>query len=347
MIRRPMTPSGTLASHPAAAAGPAADRLACLRALERTVLWRSTWMIRTGHCSRPRRPQGRRHQASRQLVATLMAALYFDVPAAGQVAVKPHASPVYHAIRTCRRQTRDGWRPSRLGGAQSIRAHQDSDVDSTGRVGLRKMTSFAALCGYAAWGGCWTQPPRRMVAVVGDASPTKQRREAMLEGWKHDLRSLWVIGYNRQSLDSIVSDRLFHRIDRLFHAMDWHVVTLKYGKRLEAAFTRPGGEALKRWIDDCPNSLYSALAFKGGAGWREHLRRDLGDTAGLAERWTPRRCRAARADDQPGRPGSRVGAGGDARGRRRRAGLLHRLHDQGVRPTLRRPQGQSRRADEP
>ena len=31
-----------------------------------------------------------------------------------------------------------------------------------------------------------------------------------------------------------------------------------------------------RWIDDCPNSLYSALTFQGGASWRQALLADLG-----------------------------------------------------------------------
>jgi pyruvate dehydrogenase complex dehydrogenase (E1) component len=35
----------------------------------------------------------------------------------------------------------------------------------------------------------------------------------LLEGWKHDVRNLWwVIDYNRQSLDAVLSDRLFGRI---------------------------------------------------------------------------------------------------------------------------------------
>ena len=61
------------------------------------------------------------------------------------------------------------------------------------------------------------------------------------------------------------SDRLFTGIESQFKAVGWRVVTLKYGKQLEAAFARPDGDALRRWIDDCPNSLYSALVFKGGA----------------------------------------------------------------------------------
>ena len=77
-----------------------------------------------------------------------------------------------------------------------------------------------------------------------------------------------MIDYNRQSLDSVVPDRLFGRIEGLFRDMGWNVVTIKYGRKLEAAFARPDGEHLRRWIDDCPNSLYAALTFQGGAAWR-------------------------------------------------------------------------------
>ncbi|HTV35862.1 MAG TPA: transketolase, partial [Xanthobacteraceae bacterium] len=57
----------------------------------------------------------------------------------------------------------------------------------------------------------------------------------------------------------------------------WDVVILKYGSLLEAAFREPGGERLRQWIDQCPNQLYSALVFQGGAAWRRHLNDDLGD----------------------------------------------------------------------
>jgi pyruvate dehydrogenase E1 component len=58
--------------------------------------------------------------------------------------------------------------------------------------------------------------------------------------------------------------------------MGWNCVTIKYGRMLQAAFERDGGEALRAWIDDCPNSLYSALTFQGGAAWRAALLSDLG-----------------------------------------------------------------------
>ncbi|HSM19267.1 MAG TPA: transketolase, partial [Hyphomicrobiales bacterium] len=94
--------------------------------------------------------------------------------------------------------------------------------------------------------------------------------------WKHDLRNCWwVIDYNRQSLDSVVSDALFQKHADVFRALGWKVVTVKYGKRLQRAFEKPGGEALRTWIDDCPNLLYSALVFQGGKAWRNQLRADL------------------------------------------------------------------------
>ncbi|HET6220706.1 MAG TPA: transketolase, partial [Dongiaceae bacterium] len=123
----------------------------------------------------------------------------------------------------------------------------------------------------------------RMVALVGDAELDEGNiYEALIEGWKHDLRNTWwIVDYNRQSLDAVISDRLFAGIESQFKAVGWRVVTLKYGKRLEAAFRRLDGAALRQWIDDCPNSLYSALVFKGGRGWREHLLRDLGQLPGI------------------------------------------------------------------
>ncbi|MGH6934423.1 MAG: transketolase, partial [Dongiaceae bacterium] len=123
----------------------------------------------------------------------------------------------------------------------------------------------------------------RMIAIVGDAELDEGNiHEALIESWKHDIRNTWwIIDYNRQSLDAVVSDRLFAGIENQFRAVGWRVVTLKYGKRLEAAFRQADGAALRQWIDDCPNSLYSALVFKGGRGWREHLTRDLGGLPGI------------------------------------------------------------------
>jgi len=272
-----------------------AEDLAFLRALERKVLWLSTWMIHHANHIRPNR-DGLKvggHQASSASLVTLMTALYFHIlRPEDRVAVKPHASPVYHAIQyLLGKQTREKLENFRaLGGAQSYpsRTKDADDVDfSTGSVGLGAgITVFASILqDYLRLKGLnaaeWTRG--RMVALVGDAELDEGNVfEAMLEGWKHDVRNLWwVIDYNRQSLDAIVQDRLFGRIDSLFETMGWRVLTLKYGKQLEATFKQPDGHHLREWIDACPNSLYSALVYKGGAAWRERLSRDLNQYPGI------------------------------------------------------------------
>ena len=43
------------------------------------------------------------------------------------------------------------------------------------------------------------------------------------------------------SLDATTADRMFRRFDEIFAACGWRVVTLKYGKLMQAAFGEPGG----------------------------------------------------------------------------------------------------------
>jgi len=274
-----------------------AERLKCLQALERKVLWLAVWMIHHANHIRPKR-DGLKvggHQASSASVATLMTALYFDVLTPwDRVAVKPHASPIYHAIQyLLGRQSRANLERFRaLGGAQAYpsRTKDADDVDfSTGSVGLGvAMTSFAALVrDYLSLKSLVKEPVAsgRMIALAGDAEFDEGNIfEALIESWKHDVRNVWwIIDYNRQSLDAVITDRFFTRLDNVFRGMDWRVVTMKYGTLLQRAFRRRGGDALRDWIDACPNSMYSAFAYKGGAAWREHLQRDLGDTGGIRE----------------------------------------------------------------
>ncbi|ONG55486.1 transketolase [Pseudoroseomonas deserti] len=270
-------------------------RLAVLKALEKKLLWLSAWTIHNANHIRPNR-DGLKvggHQASSASVAAIMTALYFDIlRPEDRVAVKPHAGPVFHAVNyLLGRQERDKLATLRqFGGIQPYpsRVKDGAEVDfSTGSVGLGvALTSFAALVqDYVHLQGL-ARPGMargRHVAIVGDAELDEGNiYEALLEGWKHDIRDVWwVIDYNRQSLDSVVPDRLFGRIEGLFRDMGWNVVTLKYGRKLEAAFARPDGEHLRRWIDDCPNSLYSALTFQGGAAWRAALLAELGRIPGI------------------------------------------------------------------
>ena len=266
-----------------------------LRALERKVLWLSTWMIHHANHIRENR-DGLKvggHQASCASAVTVLTALYFHgLRPADRIAVKPHAAPVFHAIQyLLGRQSRTALENFRgFGGAQSYpsRTKDKTEVDfSTGSVGLGVgMTLFAALVqDYVrlqklAPDG---QPPGRMIAVMGDAELDEGNVfEALLEGSKQDVRNLWwVIDYNRQSLDGVIDDLLFQKIRQFFATVGWKVVMLKYGKLLESAFAGPGGGKLRSWIDDCPNDLYAALTFQGGAAWRARLQADLGKAPGI------------------------------------------------------------------
>ena len=161
------------------------------------------------------------------------------------------------------------------------------DVDfSTGSVGLGvAITAFGALVqDYIRARGWGSGPEGRMVALVGDAELDEGNiYECLQEGWKQGLRNCWwIIDYNRQSLDGVVREGLSARIEAIFGAFGWRVVNLKYGRRQRAAFDEPGGAALRDWIDACPNSLYSALIFQGGAAWRKCLMDDLGDQGPIA-----------------------------------------------------------------
>src|ERR1017187_4888761 len=99
-----------------------------------------------------------------------------------------------------------------------------------------------------------------------------------MDGWKNNVQNLWwIIDYNSQSLDGVVNDHLFQKIQSFFGNVGWKVVTLKYGKLLEEEFGKPDGDLLRRWIDECPNDIYAALTFQGGAAWRQRLTVDLGN----------------------------------------------------------------------
>jgi pyruvate dehydrogenase E1 component len=278
------------------------QRIATIEALTKKALWLSNWMIHHANHIRPNTDGVKvgGHQASSASMAAILAALYFGIlRPEDRVAVKPHAAPVFHAIQYLfGKQSLEKLQNFRaFGGAQSYpsRTKDTDDVDiSTGSVGLGvAFTAFASLIQDYVRAKPWSRKDiaeGRMIALVGDAELDEGNvYECLLEGWKHGLRNTWwVIDYNRQSLDGVVREGLYERIEAIFRAFDWQVITLKYGALQRAAFTEPGGERLKAWIDACPNATYSALMFRGGAAWRERLLDEIGDqghvTALLARR---------------------------------------------------------------
>jgi pyruvate dehydrogenase E1 component len=271
-------------------------RLDLLSALARKVLWLSSWTIHHANHIRPN-TDGLKvggHQASSASLATIMSALYFGVlKPEDRVAVKPHASPVFHAIQYLfGRQTRDKLENFRgYKGAQSYpsRTKDSDDVDfSTGSVGLGvAQTLFASLVQDYVRSHGWMKDRSegRMIALVGDAEMDEGNIfEALAEGWKHGLRNTWwVVDYNRQSLDAVVREGLWEKFETMFRNFGWDVVIVKYGTLMRGAFAEPGGEALKRWIDNCPNALYAALCFQGGAAFRKHLQDEIGDQGDVSK----------------------------------------------------------------
>lgn len=261
-----------------------------LKTAEQRLLWLSHWMIHHANHIRPKVDAIKLggHQASSASMVSIMAALYFTaLRPEDRVAVKPHAGPVFHAMQYLmgrqdleRMKNFRGW-----GGVQSYpsRTKDNDEVDfSTGSVGLGVgITAFASLVQdyIAAKGWGRDLPLGRMIALMGDAELDEGNvYECLQEGWKHDLRNCWwVIDYNRQSLDGVVREGLWQRIEAIFGAFGWEVVRIKHGVLQRDAFEEPGGTTLRDWIDACPNQDYSALTFMGGAVWRKRLMDDLGD----------------------------------------------------------------------
>ncbi|MET0745644.1 MAG: 1-deoxy-D-xylulose-5-phosphate synthase N-terminal domain-containing protein, partial [Microvirga sp.] len=239
-----------------------AHQIECLAELETKIRWLSSWTI---HHANHVRPNGDGlkvggHQASSASLSTIMTALYLAVlRPEDRVAVKPHASPIFHAIQyLLGHQTREKLEQFRgYKGAQSYpsRTKDADDVDfSTGSVGLGvAQTLFASLAQdyVKAHGWAPDRPEGRMVALVGDAEMDEGNIfEALLEGWKQGLRNTWwIIDYNRQSLDAVVREGLYARFASLFESFGWDVVVLKHGALMRAAFEEPGGERLREWID--------------------------------------------------------------------------------------------------
>src|SRR6202012_1819122 len=273
-----------------------AARLEMLTALSRKALWLSSWTIHHANHIRPN-TDGLKvggHQASSASLATIMSALYFSVlRPEDRVAVKPHASPVFHAIQYLfGRQSREKLENFRgFKGAQSYpsRTKDADDVDfSTGSVGLGvAQTLFASLGPDYVKAHGWMKDRRegRMCALVGDAEMDEGNIfEALAEGWKHGLRNTWwVVDYNRQSLDAVVREGLWEKFETMFRNFGWDVVIVKYGSLMRAAFAEPGGEALRRWIDACPNQRYAALCFQGGAAFRKRLQDEIGDQGPVSQ----------------------------------------------------------------
>jgi pyruvate dehydrogenase E1 component len=295
---------------------PQAAQLDVLDRIQRRVLWLAVRMVHEANAIRPN-PDGVKvggHQASSASVVSILTALYFGgwLRAGDRVSIKPHASPVFHAAQYLLGKLDRGYLTTlrAFGGLQAYpsRTKDPDGVDfSTGSVGLGAVAPvFAALTDrYVAshfrsgrpdpnGSNEAARPARRFVGLVGDAeldegSVWEAIGDETVRGASLG-NLLWIVDLNRQSLDRVIPGIKVHELEALFDAVGWQVLEAKYGRRLQVAFARAGGVALRRRIDDMSNEEYQdllrvppgdlrqQLVERAPAGVRDALAGNLADT---------------------------------------------------------------------
>lgn len=258
------------------------EDLGVLEAVQNRVLWLATSIVHHANKNRTT-PSGVKvggHQASSASVVSIMTALYFEhLRGADRISVKPHASPVLHAIEYLLGFLDEKYLTTlrEFGGLQSYPSRIKDPVPadfSTGSVGLGATAPVWSALAHRYVSGRYEVPASgRQVALIGDAELDEGACwEAIVEPVVAGLGDvLWVVDLNRQSLDRIVPEITAQRMSAMFAGAGWHVQTLKYGKVLRNLFDRPGGAALRRRIDGMPNPEYQRLLRSMGTELRQRL----------------------------------------------------------------------------
>jgi pyruvate dehydrogenase E1 component len=289
-LATPIGDAVTDLAHPAAPAGGGAPTvgpgaygdIALLEEIQGRVLWLATRIVDAANHDRATGDGVKvgGHQASSASLVTAMTALWFAyLNEADRVAVKPHASPVFHAIqyllgnldRSYLTQLRA------RGGLQSYpsRTKDPDEVDfSTGSVGLGAAAPlFAAVTRRYVDAHFGDRPRSRFVAIIGDAELDEGNIwEAVADPATGGLGNvMWLVDFNRQSLDRVIPGVRIDQWRGQFEAAGWHTVEVKYGRRLRAAYARPGGDRLRAWIDAMPNEQYQSLFGMTGDALRKQF----------------------------------------------------------------------------
>ena len=254
---------------PASSAGRPVD-LDILDAIQQRVLWLSTAMIHHANRVRPN-PSGLKvggHQASSASMVSIMTSLWFEHLQPGdRVSVKPHASPVLHSINYLLDELDESYMTTlrEFGGLQSYpsRSKDPDPVDySTGSVGIGATAPiWGAMARRYVQTISGTAGTGRQYSLVGDAELDEGAVwEAILDPGITDLGEVvWIVDLNRQSLDRVIPNIAASRLEKMFDAAGWQVITVKFGRLLEELFSRPGGTALRTRILDMSNPEYQRL----------------------------------------------------------------------------------------
>lgn len=262
-------------------AGAAID-LDTLDAVQRRVLWLATSIVH--HANKVREtPSGVKvggHQASSASMTSIMTALYFaHLRGPDRVSVKPHASPVLHAINYLLGTLDRRWLTElrSFGGLQSYpsRRKDPDPVDfSTGSVGIGATATLWSGIAHRYVAEHFDVPRGgRQVALLGDAELDEGAIwEALVDPMVPKLgETMWIVDLNRQSLDRVVPDIAAGRIGGMFEAAGWQTITVKYGRLLRALFEQEGGGDLRRRIDTMGNEEYQLLLRTPDDQLRERL----------------------------------------------------------------------------
>lgn len=261
---------------------PAGPDIELLDDIARRVLWLAVRMVDVANHERETGDGVKvgGHQASSASLVSAMTALWFHhLRASDRVSVKPHASPVLHAIHYLLGDLDRSYltRLRAFGGLQSYpsRTKDPDRIDfSTGSVGLGPAAPlFAAAVRRYVDAHFGARDHSRYVALLGDAELDEGNVwEAIADPATAGLGNvLWIVDFNRQSLDRVVPGVRATQWQSHFHAAGWHVVEVKYGRRLRAAFAEPGGQHLRDWIDAMPNEQYQSLFALSGDALRNRF----------------------------------------------------------------------------
>jgi pyruvate dehydrogenase E1 component len=266
--------------------------LEVLTDIESRVLWLASSIVHHANRVRPN-PSGLKvggHQASCASMVSIMSSLWFrHLRPEDRVSVKPHASPVLHAVNYLLGEL-DESRLTTLrefGGLQSYpsRSKDPDPVDySTGSVGIGATAPIwgAFSRRYLRSSGLDATTGGRQYSLVGDAELDEGAVwEAILDPGVAELGELvWIVDLNRQSLDRVVPNIAAERLQGMFGAAGWQVLNIKYGRLLEQLFARRGGASLRTRIDEMSNPEYQRLLRCTAPELRDRL---PGDGAGAAD----------------------------------------------------------------
>ncbi len=273
-----MTTASASAPTPASSNPPSGTAAECgavdealLRAISQRVLWLSTAIVDAANRGRPNSSGVKvgGHQASSASMVDIMVALWFhSLGRNDRVSVKPHASPVLHAVNYLLGDLDASYLSSlrAKGGLQSYpsRLKDPDTVDfSTGSVGIGATAALWAAMAHRYVASHFPSTPAagRFISLLGDAELDEGAVwEAMADPQVASLGELlWVVDLNRQSLDRVVPDIQIERLQGMFTAAGWQVLTLKWGRFISEIFEHPGGRELRRRLEEMPNEEYQRM----------------------------------------------------------------------------------------